>query len=169
MEERIREEYRPIPNYKDYEISNLGKVRSLKQGSHGRILKPTHDRKNYLRVALSNCDGVQRFFVHRLVAMSFIPNPYSLPIVNHKDNNPSNNTVGNLEWATQKKNMEYANSQGRLPKGEEKISSKLNDEQVREIASKVDTQSINKLAKEFGVSTTTVYNIKKRLIWQHVI
>ena len=50
-----------------------------------------HNRKGYL--------------VHRLVALTFIPNPNNLPIVNHKDENPSNNNVNNLEWCTREENI----------------------------------------------------------------
>ena len=58
-------------------------------------------------VELFNSDGSKRVLIHRLVAMAFIPNPDDLPQVNHKDENPSNNHVDNLEWCTAKYNMNY--------------------------------------------------------------
>lgn len=54
----------------------------------------------------------KRFSVHRLVAQAFIPNPNNLPIINHKDENPSKNIVDNLEWC----DYEYNNNYGTLPK-----------------------------------------------------
>ncbi len=46
-------------------------------------------------------------YVHRIIASLFIPNPYNLSDVNHKDSNPSNNCVENLEWLSHKDNLEY--------------------------------------------------------------
>lgn len=51
-------------------------------------------------------------FIHRLVAKTFIPNPNNLPIINHKDNNPLNNCIDNLEWCTQSHNVKYAYKYG---------------------------------------------------------
>lgn len=58
-------------------------------------------------------DGIrQKFSVHRLVAQAFIPNPNGLPEVNHKDENPLNNSVENLEWCDRRYNMEYSKAKG---------------------------------------------------------
>ena len=55
-------------------------------------------------------DGMERkIFVHRLVAQAFLPNPHKLQFVNHKDENPSNNSVENLEWCTIQYNNTYGN------------------------------------------------------------
>lgn len=62
----------------------------------------------YIRVVLTDVDGIQHMLtVHRLVAYNFIPNPNNYPIINHKDENPANNNVENLEWCTQQYNSVY--------------------------------------------------------------
>ena len=98
-----------------YEVSNLGRVRSLNYGGHGeiKVLKPSNSNA-YLRVALHKDGRGQRFLVHRLVATMFIPNPDNLPVVNHKNENPSNNCVDNLEWCTVKYNTNYGTCPQRM-------------------------------------------------------
>ena len=92
-----------------YEISNLGRVRSLNHNNTGKIkiMKNQKDSRDYFQVGLSK-DGERNFFlVHRLVATMFIDNPNELPQVNHKDEDKTNNHVENLEWCTQEYNNSY--------------------------------------------------------------
>ena len=92
-----------------YQVSDWGNVRSLNYNHTGktRLLKPAKDSRGYLYVCLSK-GGKQKFMsVHRLVAKAFIPNPLNLPVINHRDENPANNVVDNLEWCTQKYNVNY--------------------------------------------------------------
>ena len=73
----------------------------------GKVLSPGKDTDGYLKVCLS-CNGKNKmFFVHRLVAEAFLPNPDNLPQVNHKDEDKSNNRVDNLEWCSQLYNNIY--------------------------------------------------------------
>lgn len=94
-----------------YQISNLGNVKSLKRN---KLLKPDVADKGYKRVSLSNDGKVTRYLIHRLVAEAFIDNPDNKPFINHKDNNPRNNHVSNLEWCTHSENMIHAHKQDRL-------------------------------------------------------
>ena len=73
-----------------------------------RILKHNINRGGYHLVNLKDIDHIAKWYsVHRLVAIHFIPNPDNLPIINHKDEDPSNNCVDNLEWCTTQYNNSY--------------------------------------------------------------
>ena len=95
-----------IEDYDDYYVSSLGRVLSLKNGKE-HFLKQMFDKSGYARVELSKNSIRKKFLVHRLVAKAFIPNIDNLLYVNHKDENPKNNRVENLEWCTQKYNVNY--------------------------------------------------------------
>lgn len=113
------EEWRDIVNYEGiYQVSNLGRVRRLPcyklnaankwYFNHGGILKPQKDNEVY-HMYMFYKDGKHKIVSgHRLVAQAFIPNPNNLPDVNHKDGNPGNNCVDNLEWITELDNTRHA-------------------------------------------------------------
>lgn len=103
MVERIR-------GYPNYSINCFGDVFNNKTG---RKLKQTI-KKGYCIIYLYNKDGRKCFLTHRLVANTFIPNPNNLPEVNHKDENPLNNSVDNLEWCTSKYNNNYGTHKEKL-------------------------------------------------------
>lgn len=87
-----------------YLISEAGDIIST---ISGKRLTAFTTRQGYLRIEL-NLDGIaNKYYVHRLVAEAFIPNPDNLPVVNHKDENPLNNHVSNLEWCTHQYNLTY--------------------------------------------------------------
>lgn len=87
----------------EYQISNLGRVKSFKS-ENSRILKQKTNNKGYKWVALS-LNGIQEnVLIHRLVAKHFLDNHNGYKVVNHIDENPSNNRVSNLEWCTQSEN-----------------------------------------------------------------
>lgn len=89
-----------------YQVSNLGRVKSLARRMvvKDRILKPFGNNKGYKCVHLWNIQYKEPL-VHRLVAEAFIPNPSNKKEVNHKDGNPLNNKVENLEWVSHRENM----------------------------------------------------------------
>ena len=88
--------------YDDYEVSNLGRVRSLgnDKSRKTKILSQTENGCKYLKVGLSKNGKVKTFKVHILVAWAWIPNPDNKPTVNHINENKHDNRVENLEWAT---------------------------------------------------------------------
>jgi hypothetical protein len=80
------------------------------QNYKGRILKPHLNNMGYATVDLQIHKKVDRRLISRMVAEAFLPNPDNLPCVNHKDQNPANNHVSNLEWCTVQYNVTYANA-----------------------------------------------------------
>ena len=111
-----KELWKDIKDYEGhYQVSNLSRVKSIKFGKE-RILKPVIDRHGYLLVSLWKNNKQKTYKVHRLVAEAFIPNPYNLPQVNHKDENPLNNNVNNLEWCNSKYNCNFGTRIERISK-----------------------------------------------------
>ena len=110
LELPLFEEWLPIENYEDlYQVSNWGRVKSLGNDKtrKERILKPSTTKQGYQFVCLCK-DGKQKlFYVHRLVAMAFIPNPNNYTEINHKDECKINNRIDNLEWCNRKYNCNY--------------------------------------------------------------
>ena len=90
---------KPLPDNDFYYVSNFGRIWFVGIGDW----LPQREWKRRLQVSI----GPKSYWVHRLVAQTFIPNPENKPEVNHKDENPKNNHVDNLEWATREKNLNY--------------------------------------------------------------
>ena len=127
------EEWRDIKGYEGrYQISSEGRVRSLdrigKNGYSykGKILKPRPTKRGYIKANLSG----KIYAVHRLVAQAFIPNPNNYPVVNHKDENPSNNCIENLEWCDVKYNINYGTANKRIAEIGKEITKRYKGESV---------------------------------------
>lgn len=105
----LTEQWRSIIGFEDYQVSNLGRVRSFKN-NNVYYLNPMirgYKGQQYKCVKLFGNKETKVFAVHRLVAAYFIDNPNNYPVVNHKDENKLNNIVTNLEWCTQQYNCTY--------------------------------------------------------------
>lgn len=104
----MEEIWKEIQDYPGYKVSNLGRV----VNKHGRIMKPNNIR-GYELILLTKDKKQYNRFVHRLVALAFIPNPDNLPYINHKDECKNNNCVDNLEWCDAKYNINYGTGKSR--------------------------------------------------------
>lgn len=132
-----REIWKPIKGWeKTYEISSLGRVRSLDRLDRrgvfhkGIIRKIVPNNLGYSTIFLRIGDIRKLKKIHRLVAEAFIPNPENKPEVNHKDGVKANNHVDNLEWVTKSENELHAYRTGAKSYGERHPLSKLSDEDV---------------------------------------
>ena len=144
----------------DYiEVSNWGNVRSR----NGTALKLCDNGAGYLTVCLGgeNKKAV-RDYIHRVVANTFIDNPLSLPQVNHKDCDKSNNRVDNLEWCTRSDNILDAHAKGRMVKRTtEAAINVLTEQQVVELytAVKRDGVGVSEQARRMNIPRTTASSI----------
>ena len=122
------EVWKDIKGYEGrYQVSNMGRVKSLRRTTIGRngskrtvrerILKPRANSSGYLQARLCKGSGkVKTFKVHRLVCEAFHENPVNKPCVNHIDENKTNNTASNLEWCTIKENNNHGTRTTRTSK-----------------------------------------------------
>lgn len=181
-----QEQWKDIEGYEDYyEISSMGRIRTKpriirhwKGGTSNRNMKVIYlgmkpDKLGYYRITLTGHDSKKKTYqVHRLVAKAFILNSDNKPWINHIDCNPSNNSIDNLEWCTASENLIHAFNTGRKisHKGEKCGVSVLTEKQVLEIRNKYVPRkySYYKLANEYNIEPTTVYNIVARKTWKHI-
>lgn len=106
-EDAPEEEWRDVLGFEElYQVSNLGKVRTIKNGE--AEMSQQENRNGYMTVHLRNKGVERRAMVHRLVAEAFISNPDELRDVNHKNGDKSDNRVENLEWASHSDNMTHS-------------------------------------------------------------
>lgn len=132
--------WKPINGYdNDYEVSNYGNIRSLryanngtnKKGSGVKNLKPILNSLGYYVVNLYNNGKVKQYFVHRLVAETFIPNTNNYPVIDHKNTITTDNRVENLRWCTVKDNVNNPiSSKRRISKVRELLKGKTGVESL---------------------------------------
>lgn len=114
--------------------------------------------KGYVRVRI---DG-NTYFAHRLIALAFIPNPLGLPQINHKNGIKTDNRPENLEWVTNQKNRDHAVVTGLNRRS-------LNEPEIFTIRSLLASGvAQTTIGKAYGVSSTTIWNIKHRRTWRHI-
>lgn len=142
-----------------YRIYTTGKV----WDKHLKVFLIARPNSNgYLRVRLY--DG-KRYFIHRLVALTYIPNPDNKPCVGHKDNNRENNKVENLYWCTNQENTQQCIRDGRfnIP------SPKLSEESINKMIEDYESGMSNLQIKvKYGISIMTMYKYfsERGVIWK---
>ena len=162
------EQWKPVKGFEGwYEISDLGNIRSIDrvidhkrdktwdkpkvQINKGKMLTPQKNNKGYSYIMLYRNSKHYKRYIHRLVAEAFLPEPLkSYRVVNHIDGNPQNNAVGNLEWCTQKQNMNHAFDNGFVKTRKRVRSTDIKTGETREY------YGISIAGRELGVSHTGI-------------
>jgi hypothetical protein len=170
-EQIMSEVWKDIKGYEGiYQVSNKGRVKRIKvsTGANLRTIRPSLSA-GYPAVGLHKNDKRERFYVHRLVAEAFIPNPENKPQVNHKDGNKRNPVSSNLEWCTSKENYVHAACKLGVmytPRGSQQGNSLLTEVQVLEI--KKSSLKQRELAVIYKVAISTIGTIRCGRSWKHV-
>lgn len=158
-----KEEWKTLNKpYNDYQVSNLGGVRTLKQ-KQPRMLKQGLGDTGYYNVALCYNGIPKTFRVHRLVAKYFIPNAdKKAKVVNHKDGNKLNNVFTNLEWVSSKENNKHAYDTNLRGRGEKHNKHKYSDKDILDIRMKQNmyNMSDDELEKTTKVSLPTIKRVR---------
>lgn len=103
-----------IKGWEMYQCDTNGVV----YGQNGEPLKPNINRRGYKYVVFCKNKKMKTFVVHRIIALTFVPNPMELPVVNHKDGDKLNNNAENFEWTTFKGNTTHARDELGIEFGE---------------------------------------------------
>lgn len=180
MKTIMKEIWKPVVGYEGlYEVSNLGRVKSLdrivtvrrKDGTSfqrphkGQMIRIQKCSNGYRHVPLCKDGRSLIARVHRVVAEAFIDNPEGLPEVNHIDEDKTNNRADNLEWCTH----QYNNSYGTKPLfGERNPMSKITADEVKEIRiRRASGEMLKDIAADYGISINHVCNIAQGKRWGH--
>lgn len=171
----ISEEWRWVVGYEGlYMVSDQGRVFGLPKPTHyGHVLAKKTHASGYESVCLCRGNHKRYVSVHRIVAAAFVPNPNGKPEVNHKNGIRSDNRASNLEWVTRSENERHAyhvlgKSPNRPWAGKPRKSARLlSDEQVRMI--RADVRPSRDIGRLYGVSKTTILNVKNRKLYSEVV
>ena len=165
-----REVWKDIPGFEgEYMASTLGRIKSLKRGK-GVIRKLTTDSYGYKILVLIDKVGKRHHVkAHRMIAITFVPNPNKHETVNHKNGNKSDNSLDNLEWMTFSENSKHGWDSGAMRMGERHALSKLTDTDVIEIINANNAGFTTKeISSAFGVSYSSIRHILRGETWKSV-
>jgi hypothetical protein len=185
MDRVVETEFLDVPGFEEYYQFNMaGNVRSKPRfvnspafgGQRLIPARPVNVRlvKGYPSFIASVGNKRTTVYIHRIMAMKFIPNPDGRPHINHIDGDKANFSLENLEWCSHQENMRHAFNTGLavardIGPGERSPAAKLNDDAVREIKKRLlygDTHQT--LANAYGVSKGTIDFIARGETWGHV-
>ena len=178
----MKEIWKDVAGYEGlYKVSSIGRVRSLDRiikGKRtipfkGRLLLSAISGGGYPWIMLCNKGEEKYKTIHRLVSIAFILNPKNKPCVNHIDGDKTNNHIFNLEWVTHKENVQHAYKIGLRDSqhliGENSRQSHLTKQDVLDIREKYSNGTKQYvLAREYGVTSTAILKIRKRVNWSHI-
>jgi hypothetical protein len=184
VSEIASETWRVIPEWDEYDASNLGRIRRRNATMYpaGKILKPHLHEKGYLQVGPCQNGKNRKVRVHKLVAQAFLGERPKGMTVNHKDTVKTNNRASNLEYLSDLDNKRHAIARGRFHtekrrhhdpltvlRGDDHPSSKISEPHAREVIALIrEGLTLQVIAARYGISRSAVDHIKKKRTWRHL-
>ena len=169
--------WQPVLGYEGlYEVNQFGQIRN----KDGQIMRQRLKKAKYTvykKVSLYKDGKYKHLYVHRIVAQAFIPNPQGFELINHKDEDGTNNAVDNLEWCDRSYNATYGTSPKKISKA---FKGRESEKRIAVYAtnksgdSAGEWDSITEAAKDVGCSTSEISGALKGkrktvkgLIWNY--
>ena len=158
-----------IEGSKGYYVTDIGTVyRVLKNGEHKQV--GSQDQRGYISCSITYRDGTSSSkLVHRLVAEAFIPNPDNLPMVDHRDEDKTNNTEANLRWCTSQQNVKFYNT---MAGRDHHLQLNRNHKQaIKKLLAEVSTEKreVLRLTKELDKANARLVYEKERFEAQRLV
>jgi len=174
--------WKDVPNFEGtYQVSNLGRVKSLfrkvKVKNFTRtiyefIMNANLGKRGYYEIRTCKNSVTKHMYVHRMVALAFIPNPNNELYINHKDGVKTNNNVNNLEWVDHRTNMIHAHKTGlvKMKKGEDHGKSILKNADIPKIRELYNTGKLKQteIAEMYNCSSGAISGIISGRCWSHI-
>lgn len=180
----MKEIFKDVKGYEGlYQVSNLGRVKSMgsKFKRKEKFLKPGKDESGYLLVILYKSGVKETRRVHRIVAITFIPNPKNKKTVNHINGVKADNRADNLEWNTYSENHSHAyktglknslhcKGKGGCNTGTKQHLSKLTEKEVLQIRDLAKSKrfKLREIGQFYNCHQGNIYKISVRKTWKHI-
>lgn len=162
-----KEKWKKIPHFSDYEVSNLGRIRSLK-GKKKKLMKIREGADGYPRITLQRDDGQKTVCkIHNLVASAFLGSPNGR-LVRHKDGDKSNPNLSNLAYGTTMENHEDKYEHGTHQMGEQNSRALLTKDEVLDIYDNPEGLTQQELADYYGMSRQAISDIQRGQTWTEI-
>jgi predicted XRE-type DNA-binding protein len=169
----MKEIFKAVKGYEGiYEVSNFGRIKSLANSGlkTEKLLKPGKSKCGYWLIVLCKKTNRTNYRIHRLVALTFIPNPKNKKTVNHINGIKTDNHVSNLEWNTHSENclhsfrLELQNNSG-----EKNPRAKLKEKDILEIKDLLNSKKFKQyeIAELYKVKPATISHISTKRIWKY--
>ena len=154
----------------NYFVNRSGVIIKIKKDGKKYTMKPYQKKSGYMVVTLHVLKNEYKIYVHRIVALAFIDNPFYRDEINHIDGDKTNNNVDNLEWCTHKENMDHAVKHGLIMKSTKSKLCKHTKKDIERVCKLIESNKyqLMEISDITGISRPLISDIKNKLIYTDI-